>query len=1634
MLLKKTVTLFLKGSLLLSAVFLLAGCQKDAVPNEDAVREQLESLPLSFQENRGQVDEVVEYLVKNGSTTIFFTPDEVVYNMVQREVKDDMNDETRKGPQVPNEDEVKGYVIRQSFVDANKTPAISSSEKQQGTVNYMIGDDESKWVKGANTFGKIRYEELYEGIDLEYTGENSALKYAFIVSPETDYQQIQVKLAGVDSLEVDSAGNLVMKNSFGNVLLEKPYTFQEVKGRQKEVESQYVVLSNDTYSFQVGEYDMSLPLVIDPRLVWASFWGRNFNDEIYGIDIDDDGNVYVTGSTTSAWTGLPVNTYFDTTHNGGFDVFVTKFNPTATSPVFYFTYLGSSGTETGSGIAVNSLGQAYVTGNTDGSYPFIIGAYDTARSGVDGFISRLSADGTQLLASTFFGGQGSEFVHAIAVDGSDDVYIAGQTDSTQSSTPAFPLINSYDALANGGVDGFYAKFNDALSILAISSFIGGDGSDIVRGLDVDSTGRIYLAGESASTDFPFANAYQAVDTGGIDAFISRISSGGTGLQYSSFLGAAGLDRAYDVATVGSGGMAAITGSTTSAVFNTKNPLDSTLGSTQDGFAALFDTSSSGSLSLIYSTYVGGDAIDILRSVDIDSDENVYVIGDTTSTDYPTTSEALFTTYANAGDIVLSKLSPLGDEMLYSTYVRTSSFGATASDAGFAIVVNDEGRAYGAGYSGSNGMTSSGVIQANRTAGIDGYFFQISTVNEAPLEPVLNAPFNGANVYDTTPTVSARYNDLDTNDVGTIDFRVATGSAANCLNGSSLVSSGTSAESVSTSQILYFSTGVLGNGTYYWCAQNDDGELTSGTGYTTMGSFTITTSSEFISSTYLGGSAFEVSAGIGFDTSDNPVLVGSTGSTDYPTTVGAYQETFSGDEIVVVTKLNTALNSVLTSTYVGSVGVFSVIQAKLDDNGKVYVTGYSDSSILPAGTVLSGFDTTSDDGSGDAFLFVINEALDSVLYATYVGGEDYDHPGGVGVHPTNGRVVVTGFTSSTDFPITASAFDAVTDEDDGFITFIDTTQSGAPSLLYSSFVGGDEHYEWLYYSAMDSAGMGYAIGDTSSLDFPAITTGAFNETINSSENDAFLIKVDPTGNSTTSLVYGTFLSQPNEVMSGYSVALDGSDVVVCGQNYNEISGEQDVGVFKMNLGGNGSSDLLASTVIGGSAATDYCYDVIVDDNGDVTFSGRGGSDYPTTSGAFDETFNSASGQNLVVTKLNPDLDTILYSTFFDGDDGSGGTSSYASGLAFHSSGILYIAGGTNVPNFPAMGGLDSSLGETGTGSDMFVAKFDLPASTPPGPTVPDAIVNLSATAGDEQVTLTWSAPADNGSAITDYIVEYGATSGFPGNAAVFSDGVSSLTGATVTGLTNDTNYSFRVATVNGIGTGPYSNVDTATPTTAPVPPNDTDVAEITVDINDFLSFSIANLAAADEAAGDQPFGAGAQITDLTSTGTNDYAISGEFGSPIYTRLQTTTNSNDGYNVIAYASNAGGRTNTLLRTGGTPGNAADEITDSLSRLPSSQAPNEALDTGTDSGIAFRLIDASTSSIIREADEDTQWGDGDAGTALWASFPLGSGAAQVIYDTLTFSESATTAYLNWFVGIAASQRSGTYSGQVTFTASVN
>lgn len=235
--------------------------------DEDSAQKALGNLPMSFQENKGQVDEVVKYLVKNGSTTIFFTPTEVVYNIVQREAKAplDPKEAKKKAPPRPEDEEVKGTVIRQSFFDGNSSPDIVAENELQGKVNYMVGNDRSKWLKGLRTFGSVRYVDIYPGVDLVYYGESSQLGYRYEISPGTDLKTIGVVFSGVDALEVDGRGNVVLKTNLGSILVPKPTAYQEKDGERMVLAVKYVVLDPNTYGFEVRGLDSKLPLVIETK-------------------------------------------------------------------------------------------------------------------------------------------------------------------------------------------------------------------------------------------------------------------------------------------------------------------------------------------------------------------------------------------------------------------------------------------------------------------------------------------------------------------------------------------------------------------------------------------------------------------------------------------------------------------------------------------------------------------------------------------------------------------------------------------------------------------------------------------------------------------------------------------------------------------------------------------------------------------------------------------------------------------------------------------------------------------------------------------------------------------------------------------------------------------------------------------------------------------------------------------------------------------------------------------------------------------------------------------------------------------------------------------------------------------------
>ena len=296
---------------------------------------------------------------------------------------------------------------------------------------------------------------MYPGVDLVYYGNQRQLEYDFIVSPGTDPDIIALSFEGADQLEVDAQGELVLHAGGGEIRQRKPLIYQEVDGVRHEVAGSYKLKDRNTVGFQLADYDASRPLVIDPVLVYSTFLGGVRNDQGRDITVDASGNAYVTGFTDSVDFPTTIGA-FDTTHDGNGDVFVTKLNP-AGSALVYSTFLGGSSRDFGFGIAVDTSGSAYVTGNSFSSnFPTTIGAFDTTHNGnFDVFVAKLNPSGSALVYSTFVGGDSLDEGHDIALDASGNAYVTGPTFSSDFPT----TVGAFDTTFNGEVDAFVTKLN-----------------------------------------------------------------------------------------------------------------------------------------------------------------------------------------------------------------------------------------------------------------------------------------------------------------------------------------------------------------------------------------------------------------------------------------------------------------------------------------------------------------------------------------------------------------------------------------------------------------------------------------------------------------------------------------------------------------------------------------------------------------------------------------------------------------------------------------------------------------------------------------------------------------------------------------------------------------------------------------------------------------------------------------------------------------------------------------------------------------------------------------------------------------------------------------------------------------------
>ncbi|HYJ04808.1 MAG TPA: SBBP repeat-containing protein, partial [Chthoniobacterales bacterium] len=497
---------------------------------------------------------------------------------------------------------------------------------------------------------------------------------------------------------------------------------------RREIESRYALRSGGRVGFEVGEYDASAALIIDPVLEYSTFLGGNAADQARAIAVDSAGNAYVAGSTSS--TDFPIANALQGTNRGGQDVFVTKLNA-AGSALVYSTYLGGSVRDVAYGIALDSTGSVYVTGETlSNDFPTANALQATNASGglgTDAFIAKLNSAGSALVYSTYLGGSSNdEQGNDIAVDSAGNAYVTGLTLSTN-----FPTANALQNTNAGGRSAFVTKLNAAGSALVYSTYLGGSEGDFGHSIAVDSAGSAYVTGTTESTNFPTANAIQSTfgGTNGElgDAFVTKFNAAGSALVYSTYLGGSQGDVGNGIA-VDSAGNAYVAGGTGSTNFPTANALQSAPSEFGDVFVTKLNAAGS---ALVYSTYLGGDQSENAYGLALDSSGNVYITGFTGSTDFPTLN-AFDSTFGGpfASDAFVAKINAAGSALVYSSYL-----GGNAEDTGFGIAVDPAGNAYVAGWTSSKCFpTTTGAFDTSLHLGQHDAF--ISKISETAQPPTL----------------------------------------------------------------------------------------------------------------------------------------------------------------------------------------------------------------------------------------------------------------------------------------------------------------------------------------------------------------------------------------------------------------------------------------------------------------------------------------------------------------------------------------------------------------------------------------------------------------------------------------------------------------------------------------------------------------------------------------------------------------------------------------------------------------------------------------------------------------------------------------------------------------------------------
>lgn len=695
--------------------------ESETIPDKKQLIQKLSSVQIPFLENQGQINESSVKFYANIFTGKVFVTDkgELVYNLFKIENKsqntENMHDTSALN--IPGSDLLNqktsstAIAIKESLNSPNQLK-IKGLDKSETTVNYFVGD-KNNWKTNIQTWKEISMGEVYNNIELKLNIYGNNVEKIFTIYPTGSVNDINLKIEGVETLKLNNNGELELWTELGMVNMTMPVAYQIVSGERKHIQVAYNVNpESKSYGFKVGQYDNTKPLIIDP-LLSSTFIGGSNTEAAYSIAIDSSGNVYVTGLTYSSNYPTPTWGAYDRTFNGGFDVFVTKFNSTL-SYLLSSTFIGGSDYEWANSIVVDSSGNVYVAGTTESDdFPTTSWSYDISYNGGidDAFVSKLDSNLYNLLSSTFIGGNNTDDAYSIALDSSGNVYVAGMTGSNDYPTTTW----AYDRFYNGNLtDAFVTKLDGDLSSLLSSTFIGGSDRDYAESIAISSSGNVFIAGSTLSSNYPVTSgAYDTIRDGYEDSVVSKLDSTLSSLLSSTLIGGSLSEKSYSIA-LSSSDKVFVTGRTGSSDFPiTTGAYDKTYNGGGDAYVSTFDINLS---NLLSSTFIGGSSTDLPYSLALDSSGYVYITGYTMSSDYPTIC-AYDTTLTGSKDGFIAKLNADLSDLFSSTFI-----GGSDSDIANAIAINSSDNIYITGGTFSTDYpTTTGAYDRYHSGGDDDVF-------------------------------------------------------------------------------------------------------------------------------------------------------------------------------------------------------------------------------------------------------------------------------------------------------------------------------------------------------------------------------------------------------------------------------------------------------------------------------------------------------------------------------------------------------------------------------------------------------------------------------------------------------------------------------------------------------------------------------------------------------------------------------------------------------------------------------------------------------------------------------------------------------------------------------------------------